>query len=477
MTTSIDLLNADPTVAAASELAARLVRLDGWQNVLTNLAVPGKDPTLQTQHVRRPELDPSTLENMYREDALFARIINAVPENCVRRWINFHGVGGSKIYDFGKQALSALEDLDAQNKIYEFMRLDRLYGGSLMLLGVSDGRDISEPVDESAIASFDFLNVLSRWEVGVGPLVLDPTRADHRQPEYYTIGSTNVHPSRVLRLRGIQISDRVPNYAGWGFSIGEHTYDACRRFATIYGYMEGLFKDLVQGVFKIEGLSDLLSADDGNNLLIKRMQLIQLTASVFNSVLLDTDETYERRTATFTGIREGVIAVMDELAAVAEMPLSILFGQPPAGLSTDDSGGRTAFYDSIANKQRRTLRAPLNRIASLLMKAKNRPIRVAPKDWSFSFLPLTEPTETDQANRRLIDAQALQIYVETGLISPNEARSAIAADPSSPVILDPSASSPGGGIVQSAAERSAKAKPVAAPASPLAAGSAPVVLD
>lgn len=429
------MTHSDPTIEAATKAAvARLVRLDGWQNIATNLNVPGKDPRIETKFVDRGELALPTIESMYREKALFARIVDAIPEHATRRWIRISGTGGSKVRDFGKSALDALEDLDAQNKFCEFMRLDRLYGGACMLLGVDDGRAISQPIDVNNIRSVDFLNVLSRWEISVDEIDRDPTSATFRQPLSYTLGTKRVHSSRVLRLTGIQISDRIPRPGGWGYSVGEHVYDAIRRFGIIYDYMEALFKDLSQGVMKIKDLSLLLSGDVGcNELLIKRLELLNYTSSAFNAVLLDDDETYERRQATFTGIRDGIIAVMDELAAVAEMPLSILFGQPPAGLSTDDSAGRIAFYDSIANKQRKLLRAPINRVLELIFAS--RKIKAVPKDWFFEFLSLTEPTDMEQAEKRKLEADTSVVLVNGGIIDAEEARTALSADPYCPYSL------------------------------------------
>lgn len=435
MTQDVNGEPSKPSNADAQQAAKRaLARFDGWQNIATNLNVPGKDPRIENRFVSRGELAVDVLENLFQEDALFARIITAVPENATRRWIKIHGSGGSKIYDFGKSAMDALEGLDCQNKMCEFMRLNRLYGGSACLIGVNDGRDISEPIDMAALRSVDFLNVMSRWQIQVGEINRDPTSAEYGEPLFYTVGTQVVHSSRVLRMTGIQVSNRIPRQNGWGFSVGEHIIGAIRRFGTIYSYTEALFKDLVQGVMKIKDLSSLLSADDGCQLLIKRLELMHYSASAFNAVLLDDDESYERRTATFKGIREGIIAVMDELAAVAEMPLSILFGQPPAGLSTDDSAGRIAFYDSIANKQRKELRKPITRILELIFASKM--IKAVPKDWFFEFCSLTEPTDKDQADKRLVDAQTAKTLVESGVITPEEARSALHNDPYSPFQLD-----------------------------------------
>ena len=430
-------------------------RMDGWQNLITGMGNTQKDPRLASRYVRRSGLggyglDRDQIEAMYEEDPIFARIVDAIPENATRRWIRVQGTmdeDGTADDDFGRSVLDALDELDAQGAFYELMRLDRLDGGAAMIIGADDGQSPDKPLNHEAIQRVAHLNVVSRWEIMPGPPVTDPSDPDFRKPEFYTfVGSAmmgddpmaKIHHSRVIRLCGIKSSDRrMLQNQGWGIPLADRLYESIRQFGTAYEYTEAMLKDMVQGVMTIEGLSDLIASEAGNELILKRLSVLHLAASAFNAVLLDKGETYERRTVSSGGVSDLLVRFMDKLAAVAQMPLSILFGQPPTGLSTDDKAGRATFYDSIATQQRRLLNKPINRVIEALLNAQDGPTGgQLPAQWAFDFLPLNEPSEKEEAETDLIKANVDQVLVNIGAITEAEARSRQANDPQSPYQLD-----------------------------------------
>lgn len=446
-------------------------RMDGWSNIFTSLNIAGKDPRIENQHTLRAPRTLNEIESMYIQDPLFARIVDAIPEHATRRWINFTGAKNA----LNKSIHDALEDLDAQQKFSELMRLDRLYGGAALILGVDDGQLPNAPLDFTSIEEVRYLNVYSCNEIRAGDRETDPASPLFGQPAYFHFSQhdqldvlKHIHPSRVIALRGIQTGGYTSRQQFWGYPIIERVYDSLRRFGTVYGYLEMLFKDLSMGVMKIKDLAHLISTQDGNNLLIKRLALVNMASSTFNAVMIDSEEDFERRLMNFSGIRDGIIACMDELAAVAEMPLSILFGQPPAGLSTDDSGGRTAFYDSIANKQRKLLREPINRVVRALIMSKKGPTRGRePRSWFFTFNPLTEPDSNQEATRQLRLAEIDELYaVNIGAVSKREVRSRLENDPNCPYVLDEAFSA------QLDANMAAIGKQLANPPDPLAVAAA-----
>lgn len=427
-------------------------RMDAWENALTQLGIDGRDHTRSTTYSRRCEIGDEQRWALYEEDAIFSHIVDVVPEHATRRGITIQGQGsdGQIDDDFGRSTLDAMDELDWQTVFYEALRLDRLDGGSVILIGADDGQDPSMPINFDRIKSVNYLNALTRYDIFPGPRVDDPKSPEFRQPAYYSftpgsvIGGDVVHPSRVIRFSGINASYRSSlNRDGWGLSIAPRIYDAARRWGTIYAYVEALFKDLVQGVYTIKGLAEMLSADDGTQKVMRRLRTMSMTSSAFNAVVLDggsgngDEEKYERRSLSVTGFSDLVLRCMDQLSAVSQIPLSILFGQSPSGLSTDDKSGRTAFYDAIANKQRRLMRPPLMRVIEALVASKKGPTKgKTPDQWDFSFLPLEEPSDKEDADARAVKASTDKIYHEIGVVTPEEIRGALANDPHSPYMID-----------------------------------------
>ena len=422
-------------------------KFDGWKNVLSNLGTPGKDYRQSTLFERRVDFSATEIESLYAQSPIFARIVDAPPEHAVRRWINVEGGEGTGP-DFGQKVLDILTELDAENKICDLMKFSRLYGGSAILIGANDGLSMEMPLDLDRIQSIDHLNVVTRHEIFQGPLDMDVTSPNFRNPLWFAFQPENggvaqfdgprIHHSRVICLKGILVHTRgkQPD-EDWGEPIINRVYDSVRRFETVFDYAESVFKDMNQGVIQIDGLNQMLKSEAGNELILKRLQLINLTASMFNAVVVDANENYERKSAAIQGLSDIIIRVMDELATVAEMPPSILYGAPPLGLSTDDKSGRITFYDSIANKQRRLLRKPIKRIIDALLHAKEGPTEgQVPEKWSFDFLPLDEPSDNDRIAMRKTQAETDKMYVESGVLSPEEVRTRIENDPTAPYTLD-----------------------------------------
>lgn len=420
------------------------MRQDGWQNVLTNIGVDGKDWRQATKFKRREYLDQNTIESMYEQDAIFARIIDSVPNHATRRWISVQAQDGPE--DFQASVLDHLKKLNARKQFHELLRLERLDGGAAMVIGADDGLPMSEPLNKATIKAVRYLNVVTRYEIFPGEMDRDPTSPNFREPKYYDFAGgaqtssrkdNRIHWSRVIRAKGIQVSMRQDaSRGGWGLPEAERVWEALRQYGSVYGYTEALFKDLVQGVMTIKGLAEILAHDDSK--IIDRLTLMSLAASAFNAVLLDEGESYERRTIQLGGIPEIMVKTMDKLSAVSEIPVSILFGQAPTGFSVDDSASRTTFYDSIRAKQDDKLRPGLERVIEALLWSKTGPTQgVVPSSWSMEFEPLESPSEQEQATTRKLEADTDVVLIQSGILTEEEARTRLEGDPSSPYRLEP----------------------------------------
>lgn len=434
--------------AYAAILAQGQQRQDGWGNIVTGLGQTNKDARVQTRYCTREPINQVTLESLYEQDDIFHLIVDRVPEHGTRRWIRITGAtdkSGRPDKDFSRKALEELEKVDAQAKIYDLWRLWRLYGGAAIIIGADDGSGdrLDRPLNLATMKALRFLNVVNRWEITPGLRDRDPLSPNFRQPETYTLNGTaqTIHHTRVIRLDRHQVASdlSVRGVDGWDLPVVEHVWEPLRQFGSLYGYAEGLFQDLMQGVVTLKGLSMMLAQKDGggDKAVLTRLQTMALVRSTLNMIVLDDGETYERRSQTPTGLADIIIRFMDRLAAAAEMPLSILFGQAPTGLSTDDQGGRRAFYDSVSNKQRRLLRKPITRLLDILIAAKEGPFKgKAPDQWAIDFVPLEEPSEKEIAEQRNLEAQTEERLINLGVVSPEEVRGRYINDPNCPWPLD-----------------------------------------
>jgi phage-related protein (TIGR01555 family) len=340
----------------------------------------------------------------------------------------------------GKKTLQKLEALEAQSKIFETLNWADVFGGALLFLGIDDGigqnpSGLKKPLNEDNIKSFSFLSVFDRWDVDVYSWYRDPRHPKFGLPESYRIrqtasagGTDNslagdiVHETRVIRFDGAMVNRRRRlRNAGWADSVYIRLADIIRDFAIAWGGVAHLLQDFSQAVFKMKGLADALLADE-DNLVLNRMKLMDMARSVARAVPIDAEsEDFERKQTPVTGMPELLDRFALRLAAAARMPVTLLMGQAPAGLNATGASDVRNFYDYIHARQERILRPRLNRIIWLLFKSADGPTGgKIPDNWSITFNPLWQASETEQATIRFQTAQADNLYFQMGSLTADE---------------------------------------------------------
>lgn len=417
--------------------------MDGFVNGQTKLGRAGKDNREATVFERRQDFDEGTISAMYEQNPLFARIIEGPAEDATRRWIKIT-VDDDQEGESGKLLMDDLEALCIREKFFDLLRYDRLDGGAAMILGAADGLDPEEPLDLTKVKSLDFVNVLSRWECSPSDFDQQFNSPTFRQPQYFTfVGQTDptaplagnrIHWSRVLMVDGIQTTwQRRTQMIGWGSTVLARVWEELRGFGTIWGHIEGTFKDINQPVFSMEGLADIVAKPDGAAVLMRRAMALTTLASTFNVLMLDKDtETFERRIMQFPGVSDVILRAMDRVCQAAEMPATRLFGVSPGGLSTDDQSGMTTYYDKVSNLQQKKIMRHLRRIVDILASIRNIPLdKIA-----IQCVPLEEPNEKETAETEKLHVDADIALVTQGVITPDECRTRMINDPHCPYTLD-----------------------------------------
>lgn len=414
------------------------LRADSFFNLLTGLS-GGEGPDglggalaskLAFGFAPNARLDDTTLEEMYHANWLVARVCDLVPDECLRQGFELTTEGDGDPDAVARMG-AWLEAMHVRAKLAEAWAWARLYGGGALLLGVDDEREMTEPLDETTIKSFRFVTVLDRRECFPHRLYRDALRPEFGNPETFRIarvtpgGTANVevHESRLVRFHGVRTSRRkkIAN-SSWGQGVVQRVWDDIRQYQGAWVAAATLLQDASQGVFAIKNLEALIAADR-DDALKTRLQAMDMARSVGRSILIDAEsERFERVEANILG---GVPAVLDRfmsnLSAATQIPVPILFGEAPAGLNATADNTVRQFYDSLKAVQVNELQPKLQRIVTLLWRAKDGPTRgVEPPNWAIKFRPLWQATEEETADVRLKTAQADQIYLATQVLTPEE---------------------------------------------------------
>jgi hypothetical protein len=204
----------------------------------------------------------------------------------------------------------------------------------------------------------------------------------------------------------------------WDDSVLQSVWADVQRYGVFWQTVAALLQQNSIGVLSISGLVQLLSSKS-QDFAEARVDLLNQTLSNNKLMLLDSskNEDYKR----VVGSMADVPQLMDRLevatAAAVGRPVAVLFGRAPAGLNATGESDMRLWYDGVECYRTRVIEPRLEKVLSI---CERKPIDV-------EFEPLWSPTEKEQAEVRVINAQADDKYWVNGVWSPEELRKALNA--------------------------------------------------
>jgi len=408
-------------------------RTDGWANILSGLGTPEKDKRTGGAISAAPLLTHSELTELYVGDPVAQRIVELPAREQTREWIKFHSDDDS---DTGNEVMQALQVLGAQDDVTDALAWSRLYGGSVIILGADDGQqDLTKPLNLEAIRSLEWLTVLDRFQLQITRWYSDPCAPHYGKPEVYRMASVmygtepaqalgkEIHESRIIRFDGVRTPQlRRQRNAGWCDGIFTAIHDVLRDFWSSYDGAAALLQDFSQAVFKVKGLAALVAGNQ-KDIVMQRMQMVDMVRSVLRAAVIDTEEEFERKATPLAGMPELLDRMQQLLSSVTGIPVTLLMGRSPAGMNSTGDADVRFFYDLIRADQETSLRPKLERLITVLLRAKSGPTNgVEPEGWAFSFKPLWQLSDKEQADLRKVQADTDQVYISNGVLHESEVR-------------------------------------------------------
>ena len=409
-------------------------RKDGWLNLFTGLGTRA-DKTKSTRAVPTGFLADAEKEIIYADDGLGARIVDLLPEDMMKQGWHYVFENEKEGFDnYSKIYNHVFKEIRANYKIAQALKWARLYGGALILLGVYDGESLDQPLNLNKIKNFENLKIIPRNNVMYGTMEfqMNPELPHYGQVEYYPVTfytgrqyqMQRVHYSRVIELKGVEIpsseASLIPmEFRYWGLSVFQRIQDRLKELGSSFSSLANLLNELTIGKYKYKDLAQIMSSDDGGQLVQKRLQAMDLMQSVFHSVLLDTDESFERDTLSFGGVSDVMYQFMMMTSAATGYPMTKLFGISPGGLNSTGEADMYQYYDMVKAKQETELLPIIERLVKIISEWQNIP------EPEIVFNPLEQMTEKEQAELEAKKAdseykkmQTYQGYIDMGIMSP-----------------------------------------------------------
>ena len=220
-----------------------------------------------------------------------------------------------------------------------------------------------------------------------------------------------LHPSRVMRFLGNAWPDPTVGASVWSDGVLLALYDAIHAVALTTAGATSLMHEAKVDVVTVPNLSEHLSSADTTAQLSARFAYAAAMKSINNLLLLGDGETWARQRIDFAGLPEMVRTFLQVAAGAADIPVTRLLGQSPAGLSATGDSDTRNYYDMISARQEIDMRPQLERLDRLILRSEG----IDPAELSFAFRPLWQMDAASQADVALAKAQASQIYAGLNL--------------------------------------------------------------
>lgn len=425
---------ARPVGSKNKEKPVQTINIDGYAQAWTG-AGTNRDRSAYTRARPSAMMDQMSLQILYTSDGFARRVVDVPAEEMTRAGIDIEDLD-----DALKDEVDAkLEELDAMRHMNDGLRWSRLFGGSVLIYGLNDGGTLDVPLNPDNIKDVEFLRVYDRYEATIDTRYTDASLPSYGLPEMWRISPQTggspymVHESRLHMFDG----EALPNFnrqlnLGWGASVLQSCYDQLTRLGMGHQWANMLLERAQQATHSIPGLTNLLRQPGGDALIQKRVDIVDMVRGILNTIVIDADEAYNVTSQSMTGVNELLDRFAEALAAVTGIPVFILMGRSPGGLSNSDTAGESAWYARIGSMQNDILKKPLDKLINWIIYSKT---GHDGGDYQLKFNSLVVLSAKEKAEIEQLEANTKKLLSETdanyagiGSFLPNEIRNARAED-------------------------------------------------
>jgi phage-related protein (TIGR01555 family) len=408
-------------------------RYDGWQNSYTGLGTDARDKLRSHSFFRSDVVDPETLEALYHEDDLAAKIVHDIVLDAMSDGFTLVDTTAEKPEDMAdevEELWRAHEEFGALDRLTEADIFGRLLGDAFVLIGVDGAGLPQEPlVDENVREGrLRFLTLLDRRDLSIDSYYTDPF-ADKKygEPKTYRLNTQSVgrgaqgsvvHETRLVRFSGALTSRRErQRNGGWNHSVLRRVYAVLQSANSNWQSVATLMTEASVGKWKIKDLA-LMTAKGQFEKLRARMEAADMGRAVNRSVLLDAEfEDYVRESQTFAGLDTVIDKTWQRLAAAADMPVTRLMGMSPAGMNATGESDLQLWHKRVTVHRSRVLKSRVERLARLIARHLG---DSDPDRWSVEWPALKEMSAKEKAEAEKLDAETSKVYVDMGAVLPEE---------------------------------------------------------
>lgn len=264
----------------------------------------------------------------------------------------------------------------------------------------------------------------------------DPFAPDFYKPKAWFVLGKRIHASRLLTFIMREVPDMLkPAYNFGGLSMTQLLEPYVFQWLRTRNSVSDLIHNFSVMVLKTNMSAALSDEGDGTGGsaaaagVLQRAQLFVQFRDNQGVMMLDKDsEELQEVHASLASLDKLQAQAQEHMAAPSHIPLVKLLGVTPTGLNATPEGEIQVFYDFVRSCQQKFYTEHLTTVIQILQLHLFGEID---ESISFEYKALTSPTVKEEAEIRKSDSDRDATYIDRGVISPEETRKRLAADPKS----------------------------------------------
>lgn len=394
---------------------------DSLRSVVAGLGDPMRDK-MSTASYGLQFIDDYQLAAIYKSNWLGGKIVDIPAMDAVRK-----GRDWQAEQDQIELIEAEQNRLGFWQKLLEAKTKARLWGGAALFIGTGEA-DLMVPlsVDRFKKGGIKYLTVLTRRDLTAGPIEQDVLSEFYGKPAYYEAtgaqSMVRIHPSRMVVFIGAPHGDQLLAAGlnqGWGDSIIERVYSAMKNADATAANIASLVFEANVDVFRIPDFMASLSDPAYQSRLLDRFQLAALAKGINRALILDKDEEYDRKQVSFATLPEVMQTFLQMAAGAADIPVTRLLGQSPAGMSSTGESDMNNYYDRVSSIQTLEITPALYRFDECLIRSA---LGDRPPEVFYTWSPLKQMTEKEEAEIGKMNADTAKTLADTGIFTAAELR-------------------------------------------------------
>jgi hypothetical protein len=321
----------------------------------------------------------------------------------------------------GYSVTGAPEATDLRDVAVEATGAARARGGAwLWPVTTTDGEELRKPLGRGP-HKVSAVHVLTADEVMPLTWETDPTKPDWGRPltvqvtpqrEGMASASRVVHTSRLAYVSGMRAwASQETRPLGYDLAALDVYRSAIEGIEEVWQSTSRLMVRRAIPWIKLAEVRDSFTTGAENGLM-QRMRGIAGRMTTEALLWLGEGDETGWSAPPLTGTQESMASMVSRLSAVEGIPSTVLMGQSPGGLSTDDAAGRRS-YAALLGRVRGSVEGALLRVYE---------IGLGPGDRAIAWGPADAPSAQEGADLSLKYAQRDALLVTASVISPEESR-------------------------------------------------------